>query len=74
MLIALGHKRLIDTLSCGQAINERKERHHASQESSEKGSGQKGSETGEEGRKEEITFLQTRLIQVFKITIESQLT
>ena len=57
MLIALDHKKQIDTLSCGQAINERKERHHASQESSEKGSGQEGRETGEEGREEEITLL-----------------
>ena len=57
MLIALVHKKQINTLSCGQATNERKEKHHASQESSEKGSGQEGRETGEEGREEEITLL-----------------
>ena len=57
MLIALDHKRQINTSSCGQAINERKERHYASQESSEKGSGQEGRETGEEGREEEIKLL-----------------
>ena len=50
MLIALDHKNEINTSSCGQAINERKERNYASQESSEKGSGQESRETSEEGR------------------------
>jgi len=50
MFIALDHKKEVNTLSCGQAINERKERHHASQESSEESSGEESRETGEESR------------------------
>jgi hypothetical protein len=57
MFIALDHKRYINTSSCGQAINQRKERHYASQESCQEGTGEKGRQISEESYEEEITIL-----------------
>jgi hypothetical protein len=57
MLIALDHKEYFNTLSCGQAINQRKERHYASQESCQESAGKEGRQIDEESCEEEITIL-----------------
>jgi hypothetical protein len=57
MLIALDHKGYFNTSSCGQAINQRKERHYASQESCQEGAGKEGRQINEESHEEEITIL-----------------
>jgi hypothetical protein len=57
MLIALDHKEYFNPSSCGQAINQRKERHYASQESCQEGAGKEGRQINEESHEEEVTIL-----------------